>query len=240
MAKVQQVKYLLPTEAQDPIILKSTGPDHGGHVYRLRQPGIVERGDLRLSDPRRAAAARDGRRRRFGRHPRRPDLCDAAVARPGADGGARHLGRATSPPRSAPTTSSRRRARRKAISPSPMSTPIPASTDVDQFKKMVVKAEDGAVVRMEDIANVDLDAQSWTSSIEMNGQHAVFIGVQATPTGNPLTLVAGIRAAAARDRAQPAAVGQDAGRLRFDQVHPGLDRRGQDRRSARRSSSSSA
>ncbi len=28
----------------------------------------------------------------------------------------------------------------------------------------------------------------------MNGQHAVFIGVQATPTGNPLTLVKGVRA----------------------------------------------
>src|SRR6202035_4502247 len=66
--------------------------------------------------------------------------------------------------------------------------------DVQQFTKMVVKAKDGAVVRMEDIASVDLNAQSWTSSIEMNGQHAVFIGVQATPTGNPLSLVAGIRA----------------------------------------------
>src|SRR5262249_53605378 len=33
-----------------------------------------------------------------------------------------------------------------------------------------------------------------TSSVEMNGQHAVFIGVQATPTGNPLTLVEGVRA----------------------------------------------
>jgi multidrug efflux pump len=66
--------------------------------------------------------------------------------------------------------------------------------DVEQFKRMVVKAKDGAVVRMEDIASVDLNAQSWTSSIEMNGQHAVFIGVQATPTGNPLSLVTGIRA----------------------------------------------
>src|SRR6202030_1032380 len=64
---------------------------------------------------------------------------------------------------------------------------------VEQFTKMVVKAKDGAVVRMEDIGTVDLNAQSWTSSIEMNGQHAVFIGVQATPTGNPLSLVAGIR-----------------------------------------------
>ena len=45
-----------------------------------------------------------------------------------------------------------------------------------------------------EITGVDLAAQSWTSSVAMNGQHAVFIGVQATPTGNPLSLVAGVRA----------------------------------------------
>ena len=28
----------------------------------------------------------------------------------------------------------------------------------------------------------------------MDGQYAVFIGIQATPTGNPLTLVKGVRA----------------------------------------------
>ena len=67
-------------------------------------------------------------------------------------------------------------------------------TDVDQFKNMVVKAKSGAVVRMRDIATVDLAAQSWTSSVMMNGQHAVFIGIQATPSGNPLTLVKGVRA----------------------------------------------
>src|SRR5271163_3561293 len=66
--------------------------------------------------------------------------------------------------------------------------------DVDQFKRMVVKSAGGALVRMEDIARVDLGAQSWTSSVMMNGQQAVFIAVQATPTGNPLSLVAGVRA----------------------------------------------
>src|SRR5947207_7743916 len=59
---------------------------------------------------------------------------------------------------------------------------------------MTVKSVDGAVVRMEDIATVDLGAQSWNSSVAMNGQQAVFIGVQATPTGNPLSLVTGVRA----------------------------------------------
>ena len=59
---------------------------------------------------------------------------------------------------------------------------------------MVVKAKSGALVRMGDIATVDLSAQSWTSSVIMNGKHAVFIGIQATPSGNPLTLVKGVRA----------------------------------------------
>src|SRR5437762_4308526 len=59
---------------------------------------------------------------------------------------------------------------------------------------MVVKSADGAVVRLEDIATIDLGAQSWTSSVAMDGQYAVFIGIQATPTGNPLSLVKGVRA----------------------------------------------
>src|SRR5271163_1157002 len=67
-------------------------------------------------------------------------------------------------------------------------------TDAAQFKNMVVKEKSGALVRMGDIATVDLSAQSWTSSVVMNGQHAVFIGIQATPSGNPLTLVKGVRA----------------------------------------------
>jgi multidrug efflux pump len=67
-------------------------------------------------------------------------------------------------------------------------------TDVAQFKQMVVKSKSGALVRLEDIATVDLAAQSWTSSVAMNGQRAVFIGIQATPTGNPLTLVRDVQA----------------------------------------------
>src|SRR5271163_3161135 len=66
-------------------------------------------------------------------------------------------------------------------------------TDAAQFKNMVVKEKSGALVRMGDIATVDLSAQSWTSSVVMNGQHAVFIGIQATPSGNPLTIVQGVR-----------------------------------------------
>ena len=59
---------------------------------------------------------------------------------------------------------------------------------------MIVKAKDGGFVRMEDIATVELAAQSTDASVAFNGEHAIFIGVQATPQGNPLTLVKGVRA----------------------------------------------
>ena len=67
-------------------------------------------------------------------------------------------------------------------------------TDIDQFKRMIVKAKDGGLVRIEDIAKVDLGAQSQDSSVAFNGEHAIFIGVQATPEGNPLSIVKGVRA----------------------------------------------
>src|SRR5256886_355133 len=66
--------------------------------------------------------------------------------------------------------------------------------NVQQFKRMIVKSKDGGFVRMEDIATVELAAQSSDASVAFNGEHAIFIGVQATPQGNPLTLVKGVRA----------------------------------------------
>src|SRR5579871_5870562 len=74
---------------------------------------------------------------------------------------------------------------------------VSANTDlqnVQQFKRMIVKAKDGGFVRIEDIATVELAAQSTDASVAFNGEHAIFIGVQATPQGNPLTIVKGIRA----------------------------------------------
>jgi multidrug efflux pump len=74
---------------------------------------------------------------------------------------------------------------------------VTANTDlqnVDQFKRMIVKAKGGGFVRMEDIATVELAAQSTDASVAFNGEHAIFIGVNATPQGNPLNIVSGIRA----------------------------------------------
>ncbi|MHC2331976.1 efflux RND transporter permease subunit [Bradyrhizobium sp. USDA 4454] len=74
---------------------------------------------------------------------------------------------------------------------------VTANTDlrsVDDFKRMTVKANDGGFVRIEDIATVELAAQTTDVSAVMNGEHAVVIGVQAGPQGNPLNIVRGVRA----------------------------------------------
>src|SRR6266404_2806194 len=193
MAKVQQVKFQLPKESQDPIIIKSTGQTTAVMYIGFASPELS------------SAAISDYLTRVV-----QPLLATVdGVASADILGGQTFAMRLWLDPA---------RMAARGISASDVATAIRANNfqsapgqakgyftitnvnadtglaDVQQFTKMVVKAKDGAVVRMEDIASIDLNAQSWTQSIAMNGQHAVFIGVQATPTGNPLSLVAGIRA----------------------------------------------
>src|SRR5580704_6193921 len=192
MAKVQQVKYLIPTEAQDPIILKATGQTTAvmyiGFASPTLQGAAISDYLTRVVQP--LMATVDG------------------VASADILGGQTFAMRLWLDPArmaargiSADDVATAIRANNYQSAPGQAKgfftvTNVDAQTgltDVGQFKRMVVKSTNGAVVRLEDIATVDLGAQSWTSSVAMNGQHAVFIGIQATPTGNPLSLVAGVR-----------------------------------------------
>ena len=192
MAKVQQVKYLIPTAAQDPIILKATGQTTAvmyiGFSSATLQSAAISDYLTRVVQP--LMATVDG------------------VASADILGGQTFAMRLWLDPTrmaarniTADNVAAAIQANNFQSAPGQAKgyftvTNVDAQTgltDVDQFKRMVVKSDGGAVVRMEDIANVELAAQSWTSSVAMNGQHAVFIGIQATPDGNPLTLVAGVR-----------------------------------------------
>src|ERR1700726_186844 len=192
MAKVQQVKYLIPTQAQDPIILKSTGQTTAvmyiGFASAELQSAAISDYLTRVVQP--LLSTVDG------------------VASADILGGQTFAMRLWLDPArmaargiSASDVAAAMRTNNYQSAPGQTKgfytvTNVDARTglnDVAQFKRMVVKSADGAVVRMEDIASVDLGAQSWTSSVAMNGQQAVFIGVQATPTGNPLSLVKGVR-----------------------------------------------
>ena len=68
-----------------------------------------------------------------------------------------------------------------------------ALSDVEEFRNLVVRADQGALVRMRDIATVELGPKDSNSAATLNGENAVIVGVSPTPSGNPLDVSAGIR-----------------------------------------------
>jgi multidrug efflux pump len=192
MAKVNQVRYLIPKEANDPVITKSTGQTTAVMYIGFASPELS------------SAAISDYLTRVV-----QPLLATVdGVASADILGGQTFAMRLWLDPArmaargiSADDVAAAIRANNFQAAPGQAKgyftlTNITADTDlgsVEQFRDMVVKAQGGAIVRMRDVATVSLGAQTSNSSIAMNGENAVFIGINATPTGNPLTLVQGVR-----------------------------------------------
>ncbi|USH05164.1 efflux RND transporter permease subunit [Grimontia kaedaensis] len=61
------------------------------------------------------------------------------------------------------------------------------------LKNLVIKSYKGQVVQLRDVAEVNLSKSSDSSRALANGREAVIIGINATPTANPLDVAAGIR-----------------------------------------------
>jgi hydrophobe/amphiphile efflux-1 (HAE1) family protein len=75
---------------------------------------------------------------------------------------------------------------------------INAETSLDNaaaFGKLVVATRGDALVRLDDVASIELGAESADSSSVFDGLKAVFIGIFATPTSNPLTVIGDVRKA---------------------------------------------
>src|SRR5271165_5956946 len=74
---------------------------------------------------------------------------------------------------------------------------VDALTSLDSakaFSKLVVAAHGDALVRLGDVARIELGPQSSDTSSVFDGLKAVFIGVYGTPEANPLTVIDGVRA----------------------------------------------
>lgn len=63
----------------------------------------------------------------------------------------------------------------------------------DQFRNLVLKAQNGAIVRLSDVANVSLGSEDYNTSVRFDGQSAVYIGIKVAPTANLLTVIDGVR-----------------------------------------------
>ena len=61
-----------------------------------------------------------------------------------------------------------------------------------EFANLIVKQAGGAIVRLKDVANVSLGADSYETQVAFDGKPAVYIGIQVAPTANLLDVIAGI------------------------------------------------
>ncbi|MES1999864.1 MAG: efflux RND transporter permease subunit [Pseudomonadota bacterium] len=69
-----------------------------------------------------------------------------------------------------------------------------ALNSIESFKQMVIKQQNGAVVRLSDVANVTLGADDYDSSVSFDGKKAVYVGIQVAPGANLLDVVKRVRA----------------------------------------------
>ncbi len=64
---------------------------------------------------------------------------------------------------------------------------------VDEFRNLVVKSQNGAIIRLKDIAHVTLGSESYDTSVAFDGRSAVYIGIKVTPDANLISVIKGVR-----------------------------------------------
>src|SRR5208282_2319884 len=65
---------------------------------------------------------------------------------------------------------------------------------LDEFRALVIKQVNGSNIRLSDVAEVSLGADSYEASVRFDSQNGVFVGIQIAPTANLLTVIAGVKA----------------------------------------------
>jgi multidrug efflux pump len=73
---------------------------------------------------------------------------------------------------------------------------LSANTDlqsVEEFKRLVVRQDGQALVRLEDIADVVLGSEDYDTEVRFSGQTAVFMGIWPLPNANSLDVIKAVR-----------------------------------------------
>ena len=86
-----------------------------------------------------------------------------------------------------------------------VSVNLVANTDlktVEEFRQLVVKEENGALVRLGEIADVVLGAENYDVDVRFSGQTATFMGLWVLPTANSLEVIRRVRATLPEIQAQ--------------------------------------
>lgn len=65
---------------------------------------------------------------------------------------------------------------------------------VDDFRRLAVREQNGAIVRLGDVADVTLGAEDYEQEVHFSGQNAVFMGIWPLPNANSLDVIKKVRA----------------------------------------------
>ena len=90
---------------------------------------------------------------------------------------------------------------------------------VDEFKRLAVREQNGAIVRLGDIADVVLGAEDYDAEVRFSGQTAVFMGIWPLPNANSIDVIRRVQCGDGGDPERPADRHAGARGLRRHQLH---------------------
>ncbi len=193
LSKVQQVKYQLPIGATDPVITKVTDGESAIQYVAFVSDSvpIPQLTDFVVRDAQPLISAVPG------------------VASANVGGGQRLAMRIWADPDklaarglTAEDLVSALRANNVQAAPGQLkgaetAINITAATDLrsaDDFQQIVIKRTPTGIVRLGDVATVELGGESYDHNATGSGHRAVFIAISPTPDGNPLEIVKAVKA----------------------------------------------
>jgi multidrug efflux pump len=77
-----------------------------------------------------------------------------------------------------------------------ISVNLNAATDLhtaEEFKRLVIKEQNGVQIQVQDVADVVLGAENYDSSVNFGGNNATFMAINVLPTANALTVIQDVR-----------------------------------------------
>ncbi len=73
---------------------------------------------------------------------------------------------------------------------------LTAATDIHtvaQFRQLIIKAQNGSIIRLGDVADVELGSDNYDQYVTMSNQNTVFMAILVAPAANLLNVVGGVR-----------------------------------------------
>ncbi|PWK68130.1 efflux RND transporter permease subunit [Aminobacter sp. AP02] len=191
MSKVQQVRGQLPTDAEDPTIVKGTGMQFAIMYLAMQNPNMTAE-ELteyieRVIRPRVSTIEGVAEVQVLGanKYSMRVWIDPVKLAARGLTAPEVLQAINASNFLSAPGKTKNEYVAYSITMKSTLQTP-------EAFGELPLKSDNGNVVRLRDVARVELAAESTDTVVNFNGEPGTFIGIFPTPSANPLTTAAAV------------------------------------------------